>query len=39
LEFILNTGTKLGMYIGEVYDSRRDELSCEHTGGDYKGEK
>ena len=39
LEYILNTGTKLGMFIGEVYDSRRDELRCEHTGGDYKGEE
>ena len=37
LEYILATGTRLGMFIGEVYDSRRrDILRLEHTGGDYK---
>ena len=37
LEFILSNGTRLGMFIGEVYDSRSDILRLEHTGGDYKG--
>lgn len=35
LEYVLNTGVRVGMTIGEVYDSRCPEATrFEHTGGD-----